>query len=275
MKRSYGIGFVLLCSTAWAGPSGGAVTPEFDLIGIHADTGELFAISASNAAVTPLGSTGIGQFGSLELSPEGILYGVTGGTRASLYAIDPLYFSATMVGSLNMEFVFEGSLVFSPQGTVYATNGDSELNPQLLTIDVLTGEADVVGTISGGRYDINAMAWRDDGMLVGLDRFTNTLLAINPADASSSLIAPISVNLGAVGGMAVLGDTAYFVTGGPAGTAPGSNELYTVDLYSGAHTLVGSLSPTITGTGISGLAVPEPTSLLLLVVGGGFVMRRR
>ena len=75
--------------------------------------------------------------------------------------------------------------------------------------------------------------------------------------------------------MTVAGDTVYFNTSGPGGASPGSNELYSVNLFSGEHTLVGSLSPTITGVGISGLAVPEPASLVLMLIGGVALLRRR
>ncbi len=133
----------------------------------------------------------------------------------------------------------------------------------------------LVGAISGGMRDINGMAWRADGMLVGLDRITNALIAIDPLTAVSSQIASIIPTVGTVGGMAVLGDTAYFVTSGPGEPVPGSNELYAIDLFTGDHELIGSLAPTITGTGISGLAVPEPSTMLLLMGVMGVVCRRR
>lgn len=253
----------------------------FELIGVHAETGDLYDISTSDAIPTLIGSTGIEGFGSLEFAPDGTLYGFTTGPAATLYTIDPVDLSTNVVGSLGLDFVFDGSLVFAPDGTVYGTNNDSELNPQLFTLDPVSGEATVVGTIGGdaiggGRHDINAMAWREDGFLVGLDRITNSLLAIDPADASSSLIALVDPVIGAVGGMAVAPDTAYFVTSGPGGPTAGSNELYSFHLFTGEHALIGGLSPTIEGVGISGLAyVPEPASLLLMLLGGFAVLRRR
>ncbi|MGB2984578.1 MAG: PEP-CTERM sorting domain-containing protein [Phycisphaerae bacterium] len=262
---------IAMIGSTWAP----AHASDFDLLGIHYDTGELYGISTSGATPTLIGTTGIPGFGSLELAPDGTLYGFTTSTDATLYIINPADGSTTEVGPLNAAFVFDGSLVFSPGGTVYGTNHDSYLNPELFTLDILTGEATIVGTIGGGAHDINAMAWRDDGMLIGLDRVTNSLLAIDPSDASSSFIATVDPVVGAVGGMAVLGDTAYFTTSGPGGPLAGSNELYSFDLLStGNLTRVGSLSPTITGTGISGLAVPEPASLLLMILGGFVVLRR-
>ncbi len=112
-------------------------------------------------------------------------------------------------------------------------------------------------------------------MLVGLDRATNSLLAIDPATAVSSLITAVRPTVGAVGGMAAAGDTGYFATSGPGTALPGSNELYSFDLFTGAHTLVGSFAPTISGTGISGLAIPEPATICLLGIGALSLIRGR
>ena len=74
--------------------------------------------------------------------------------------------------------------------------------------------------------------------------------------------------------MAVLEGRGYFVTNGPGGVL-GSNELWSFDLFTGDHTLVGSLGPTITGDGLSGLAVPEPATLLLLGAAAPILLKRR
>jgi hypothetical protein len=170
--------------------------------------------------------------------------------------------------------------VFAPDGTVYGINRGAVAAPDLFTVDMGTGEATVVGTIDVGgatRHDINSMAWRDDGMLVGVDRIANALLEIDPSSGASSVIALLTPDAGGVGGMAMWGDVGYFATGGPDAGPGGSNELYTFDLYTGDHTLVGNFDATITqGSGIAGLAiVPEPASLLLLAAGGLALSRRR
>ena len=67
--------------------------------------------------------------------------------------------------------------------------------------------------------------------------------------------------------MTVMPDTAYFASAGPTASPAGSNELYSVDLFTGEHELIGSFSPTITGVGIAGVAVPEPSTVGLLAAG--------
>lgn len=267
-----------------------AVSPALgnQMLAIEYDTGNIYDVDVSptDVTLTLLGSTEIAGFGSLEFAPDGTLYGFTTGLDPGpkLYEIeiDPRDFTvtATVIGELGLDNVFDGSLVFAPDGTVYGTNRGATTSPQLFTIDINTGEATVIGTISVGgdtEHDINAMGWRNDGMLVGLDRVANALLAIDPADATAEIIANVTPDVGFVGGMAVWGETGYFATSGPDPDPNGSNELYAFDLFSGQHQLLGSFDGTITtGNGISGLAiVPEPASLLLVAAGGLVFLRRR
>lgn len=255
-----------------------------ELIGVDFDTGDVYGISLDTAVLTPLGTTGIAGFGSLEFASDGTLYGFTTNLQPgarTLYQLDPLdSYAAHEIGLLNQNSVFDGSLVIAPDGTAYGTNRGDMLAPDLFTIDLGSGVTSPIGTISvdgDTRHDINGMTWRNDGMLVGLDRIENALLAINPADATAEIIAYVTPDAGGVGGMAVWGDTGYFATAGPDAIPGGSNELYTFNLFTGHHELVGSFDDTITeGSGISGLAIiPEPASLFLVAVGGLVFLRRR
>jgi len=248
-----------------------------ELLGVHFDTGAIYRISSIDGSFSVAGSTGIPHLGSLEMGSDNLLYSFSTGEGLvpMLYRIDPVTYAASPIGPLGGEFIFEGSIAFAPNGTAYGTSQDDEDNPQLFTIDLNTGARTQVGTISGGVHDFNALAWRGDGMLVGLDRVSNALLTIDPITAVSTLIAPVDPVVGAVGGMAVLGNTGFFTTSGPGLPSPGSNELYSFDLFTGVHSLIGGFSPGIEGVGISGLAVPEPTSLLLLIFGAVPVLRRR
>jgi hypothetical protein len=230
------------------------------LIGVHFDTGNVYRISTANATPTLVGSTGVTMLGGLERGPDGFLYGITAaGAGAHLYRINLTTFAATDIGPLNLNTVFEGALAFAPNGTAYGTNEGTSTNPQLFTVNLNTGAATIVGQISGGAHDVNGLAWGSDNMLVGLDRVTNALLRIDPTTAASSVIATVPPVVGGAGGMTIVDGTAYFNTAGPATSIPGSNELWSFDLFTGASARIGSFAPTITGTGISGLAaIPEP-----------------
>ena len=251
------------------------------LYGIEYDTGNLYRISTANAALTLVGNTGITNLGSLDYRPsDGLLYAirnefVVDHSVGSLYRINPANAAATLVGSLGPEQVGEGSLVIAPNGTAYAAQMGFSDNPTLFKLNLDTAVPTTIGLITGGFHDINGLAWRSDNMLVGLDRVTDSLLAINPSTAVSSVIAAVSAPIGGVGGMAAIGDSGYFATG----NFNGSNSLYSFNLNSGAHALIGSFSPTIAGVGIGSLAlvVPEPASLSLAVLAivPLFVRRRR
>jgi hypothetical protein len=92
--------------------------------------------------------------------------------------------------------------------------------------------------------------------------------------------------VGGVGGLTIDGSTGFFSTSGPGGSVPGSNSLYSFDLFTGSNALVGSFAPTINDTGISGIAgqplatpAPEPASLTLAGLGAlgllGYRARKR
>jgi len=248
------------------------------LLGVESDTGKLYEISTENASLSLIGNTGIRELCSLDVSPDGILYGFNVGSEAVLFQIDPKTAQTTPVGPLGLfAGMVEGGLAFAPEdGTAYGLNLGTETNAQLVRIDILTGEATPVGALSGATNDINGLAWRSrDRMLVGLNRISNSLVAIDPLTAACSVITQLNTVVGGVGGMAALGDTGYFSTAGPCITkqpdgqqgTPGSNELYSFNLYSGEYTFIGRF-PTdpaascsgevILGWGISGLAlVPD------------------
>jgi len=259
--------------------SASAGTPV--LVGVEEDTGDFYAISTSDASIQLIGQSGIQNLGALEFNPsDGSYYGFTTGAQAALYRFEiPASLDSvtpSLVGSLGLGFVFEGALAFGPDGTAYAMNGGVTL-PALLTLNLGTGQATVVNVMAD-RHDIAGLGWRSDGALVGLDSTANGLLTINPANAGVALIDDITPHIGAVGGMALLDEIGYFVTGGPLAVNPdpGSNELYSFNPATGEHFLIGSFEDLILGSGFSGLSVvPEPATLGVLLLAGLGLVRRR
>jgi hypothetical protein len=270
LSRAFLSAFV--CVASFAGSLGDARAGT--LIGADISTGTFYSVSTADASLSVLANPGIANLAEIERAPDGTLYGFTdSATTPTLYKFDSTTFAPTAIGPLNNGFVFEGGLAFSPGGVAYATNEGSSGAAELFTINLATGAATVIAVISGGSHDINGLAYRSDGMLIGLDRVTNSLLLIDPTSAASSTLAPVSATIGAIGGMTVLGGVGYFNTAGPNTSPAGSNELYSFNLNTGAQTLIGSFAATINDAGISGLAtlsgpaVPEPSSMMLLGAG--------
>ena len=244
------------------------------LLGIEFDTGTLYTINPATAAVTKLGSTGIAGMADIQFSPNGTLYGFSTSLQAvpSLYTINPQTAVATDVGALGIGLISEGGLAFGPDGTAYAVNNVLSATGvrQLFTINLSTGIATVVASL--GIYDFNGLAYRNDGMLVGIDSLSNSIDTIDPVKGVVTSLAVLPFALGSVGGLTTLDGTSYLATAGSL-VGQGSDSLYTVNLFTGATSLVGSFSPTFFDVGLSGIAgepsstpVPEPRGLPLLAV---------
>jgi len=255
------------------------------LLGIDWDTGDLYQVSTTDASLTLVGNTGLSNPGGLEFrQSDGTLFALSvfmGAGTPTLYTINPGTAAATAVGPLGIGSTFEGSLAIDPNGRAFGTNWGNDQNCLLFTVNLSTGGATLVGPIGNGNHDIDGLTWRSDGQLVGLDRVTNALLTIDPTTAATTTLATLTPTVGSVGGFAYDGLNYYYSTA----CSSGSNSLYSVNINTGASTLIGSFSPTISGsdTGISGLAatpgdepiIPEPATLSLLALGGLLALRRK
>jgi DNA-binding beta-propeller fold protein YncE len=231
----------------------GAASAE-TLLGVVYGTGELVRINSATAAVTPVGQTGLPFAGGLETGPDGTLYALDHTLHHyAIYTIDAATAEATLVGETD-RVLFEGGIAFAPDGTLYGANTGNAFSAGLAMIDPATGASEEIGRLAG-MHDMSGLAVRSDGMIIALDREPNALIAINPATMEFTTLAEIDDAVGSVGGMAVAGDTGYFVTAGPGASNPGSNALYRFDLYTGETALVGSLEGVIPGFGLGGLAV--------------------
>ena len=226
----------------------------------------LYRLSTSDATSTQVGALSLSSFSGIAYrQADDRLYGFGGFNPGFLASIDPATAAVTVIGNLPFQ-VAEGGVTFAPDGRLIGVGRSigQPFRPALFSVDLDTSVVTNLGVVSGGDRDINGIAWRDDGKLVGLDRISNSLLEIDPVTGQSFTISFLSPTLGATGGITREGNDYYFATAGPSSFIPGSNQLFRFDPYTGASNLVGSLG---FAAGVSGLAgsfvIPEPASLTL------------
>jgi Domain of unknown function (DUF4394) len=254
---------------------------------------ETFDSAAPGTVLTSVGVTGL-QGGETLLGIDrrpanGALYGL--GSTSRLYLINPTTGAATQVGSAGA-FTLSGTAFgfdFNPTVDRIRVTGNTGQNLRLNPNDGTLAGTDTALAYAAGDPNAGATA-----RIVG-SAYTNnvsgatstTLFAIDStlnilATQGSPGGAPISPNTGQLFTRGGLGfdtsDLVGFDISGLSGiafaslTAPAGNfsQLFTIDLTTGATTLVGTIGGGVPLTGLaSAVGVPEPGTLLLSVVGLG------
>lgn len=257
----------------------GAGQTHADLVGVNYTTGVVFSISTDNAAATPLGQSAAGIMG-LDRDASGSLLSITDGIVGKLAVLDEQSWQLNVVGNLNAGFTFEGGLAVNATGEIYGGSRLAGSGRSIFQIDPHTGLMDHSITLSRSSIDLNGLQFRDDGALVAIDAVAGDFVSIDIATGQVSSIAPLlTQNAGAVGGLAIDGGLGYYVTAGTVSGSDGDNALYSIDLYTGEQSFIGSLG-TEAGSGfgigaLAGPAVPSPATLLLLSGAGGITLMRR
>lgn len=270
------VGMLIACCTTAHGATLYATGDDPDM---------LYAINTVAGTLTPVGGYSLVSpgdefaIGGLEFSPSGILYGVSIGSLGRLYTLNPATGQATNVGLTN-QFTFEGALAFDPtNGVAYLANGGTAGSPSLSTVNLATGNATKVGQIGNSSHDFAGFAFSPAGQLYGLDRITNALWAIDKANPSGPGTVQIGAGLGGGIVMGPVGGMTYDAQSGLYwGYASDSKALFTVDLATGAGTIVlqfnGPNDPVLWSLA-SPNVIPEPATLALLTAGAALCIRRR
>jgi len=264
------------------------------VLGLASGNQVLFQIdSASPSAFSPpvpiAGLAASEQINVINYRPNnGLLYGLT--NQDHIYNLNPLTGAATLTATTSSSLGFVGAGDFDPVADRLRVSTNSGLNAR---INVDTGQTIIDSPLAFVAGDVNFGRLPVTGGLAFTNSFagaasTTLYGAINPIGAATTTLAIVSnQNAGAlvtVGNIAGTGGISDLDISGVTSTAyatTAANQLFTLNLNSGAATLIG----TVTGgpAGVSGILVsdiaapvgtgsqqpiPEPTTILLL--GSGF-----
>lgn len=261
----------MLCLSTVSAQEGGPPPLEpGDLIGSTGNAGNtLIDIDPDTAASSV--RAGIGSEGpvtEIRFRSDGVLFATTGQGTSNLITIDPDTGAETVIGQ--HDFGAINGLAFI-DGTLYGTffnaggpGGTRGAPVELVIIDQTDASLTTVGLINGFS-PVRGLAWDADAEVLYaagtplVDGFSDQLLIIDPATADVTPVGPFGA---AIGGMDFAPDGTLYAgtTGGPGGPqggdwggdAPsgdvGGAELLTVDLDTGAGSVVGTTSaPAISG----------------------------
>lgn len=254
------------------------------LLGI-APFGTLYDVNPGTGAATNPRSTGINAVVGIAYAGGTTLYGLTtGGDSAapnSLYSIDMITGSSTLIGSTGLTFISEGDLAIDPTtGVLYGITNIDIANSafEMFTIDTNTGAASVINPVTPNG-DFSAMGFDDAGNLFIIDTFRSELLRVNKSNASVLSRTALTIDIGEVAGMAYdsITGTFFVADGKVVPDSIGQNRLYQLNISTGEMTLIGDLG---IDQGLSGLTmIPEPSTLALSALGmlvvAGSIWRRR
>ncbi len=228
---------------------------------------DLYLINTVDGSVTYLGHPGVASgFCGMEYSQRGdMLYGLTRLTSAALYSVDPSSATATYIGSLGIGYVYEGTLAFDPtDGTLYGANAGSNENPSIFVVDPNTGAGTIVGLVRGAPHDFDGLVFDESGQLYGLDGETQAIWKIDKHNPGGPGTQQVGTGLGAGIDMGSVGGITRGADGVVYGYASDSHDLFTIDLGTGAATVIHTFGPDVPVfyalSGAGAVSAVEPTT---------------
>lgn len=247
------------------------------LVGLTEDN-SLVLFDSNNPTITSTVSvTGVdGSLLGIDRRPaNNLIYGLT--TTNNIYTINPFTGAASFVSTLSLPF--NGGTIsgvdFNPVPDRLRVVGDNDQNYR---INVETGAVILDGTLNPGDPNITAAAYTnaDNDPATGttlytVDYISDALFIQNPPnDGTQVLVGSLGFDISSAAGFDIFtanGVNTAFLAATPT-SASGSN-LYTINLDTGAATLVDSISSDQRLIGLTSVVVPEPSVGLGTLLGVG------
>jgi len=273
------INSTILLSVALAFASTGAADAA-TLYGATASggPGELYILNAGTGGVIqdvgPLNDALNVNYGvtGLAFSPvTGLLYGSTANadpaTAAKLISINPLSGLVTVIGDFNVTGGGVGStmadIAFDSSGNLYGIG--SKGGPQLYSINILTGQATIVGAGSGLTSTTGGgLAISPSSVFFGTPTASRFGTYDSTTGAYSNIANPVKPGGGAYAALDFSGNVLYGLNSGTGSPPP--THLVTIDTVTGAVTDLGLSVPALDAIAFLQV-VPEPGTMTLLLAG--------
>jgi hypothetical protein len=289
-RRQFGLATLVLAALAlFGGGVGGAkadvlisIAPK-RLAGVPNTVVSL--INPSPFSVTPFGAAGVPALSGLTVQPgTNTLFassGLNGAHPGSLFTLNPTTGVASLVGPTGSPAVT--ALAFEANGTLFGAGSSSaqSVGDELIRINPATGAGTLVGPFGPGIDGMAALAYNPrtgvlyggGGEFSGNGNFTN-LFTIDPATGAATLIGPLLPDSQA--GIMVLTGLTFdssgtlfgsFASGNPASDpSSAAQAVITIDIPTHSFTTLGQTQQL---SDLVAVAVPEPSTLALLALGGG------
>jgi hypothetical protein len=198
------------------------------------DGANLYLIDTATGAASLIGPHGPVEsaIGALAFADNGVLYGISLTDDAQLYRIDVTTGVASAIGPLGIGFIFEGGLTFDAAGRLIGVDQGDDNTATTFEINTATGAATIIGPPGGQARDINGLT-RDDTVVYGIDRPSNSLGRLDVATGSYTQIGLTGATIGDTGGLAF--DEA---TGALYATFAADGGFYRIDPATGTATLI-------------------------------------
>jgi DNA-binding beta-propeller fold protein YncE len=251
-----------------------------------ANSSNLYSVNTTTGTATLIGNTGLSNLIGLVVDVDSTVYTISEEPNSRLWTLNPTTGAASLIGNLGFNLQ-EGDMTVDPiTGNMYVADGWGD---NLYIVNKNTATASLVGSFGAVGRDISGLQFIGSTLygIAHRDGAVDALVTINKLTGTASFVGETGTNFGVISAFGRDPATGKVLIAGPLSDFGSNNQLFEINLTSGAATLVGPLtgmSASISGFSTSGdpvilNPVPEPTTAGLiggtLLVLGVKLLRKR